>query len=85
VLLGTPLVSLSKLLNAHRIQTPVERSKHQPVQQDDLINVDETCPLCQAQTFPFTLYFLWEWAIGCDVYACPATLISVGALSILLE
>lgn len=57
-------------LHTEYMQTPAQalmRSKRQPVQQDDLINVDETCPLCQAQTFPFTLYFLWECAVGCDV------------------
>ncbi len=38
-----------------------------PAQQDDLINVDETYPLGQVQTFPFPLYFLREGAIDCDV------------------
>ncbi len=57
-------------LHAEYMLTPAQAlmiSKRQPVQQDDLINVDETYPLGQVQTFPFPLYFLRESAIDCDV------------------
>lgn len=56
-------------LRVEYMQTPAWAlaSKRQPVQQEDLINVDETSPLGQVQTFPFPLYFLREKAIDRDV------------------
>lgn len=68
---GNTLGVLEKMtLHAEYTQTLAQAlaiSKRQPVQQDDLINVDETYPLGQVQTFPFPLYFLRESAIDCDV------------------